>query len=139
MRRRIASLVGVFTFAVLSGGCYHVKVDTGMEPSNMKITKTWAPSFIGGLVPPAVVETASKCRNGVATVDSQLSFLNMVAAALTLNLYTPMQIDVVCSTGNKLTSSTANSVKVVNNDLQGAISKAAELSLATGKPVQLQY
>ncbi|MGI8548608.1 MAG: Bor/Iss family lipoprotein [Gemmatimonadaceae bacterium] len=50
-----------------------------------------------GLVPPATIETAAKCTNGVARVETQSSFLNMVASTLTFGIYTPMQLDVTCA------------------------------------------
>ncbi|MGH7466761.1 MAG: Bor/Iss family lipoprotein [Longimicrobiales bacterium] len=47
------------------------------------IKQPWAMSFIYGLVPPKTMETAQQCPDGVAKVDTQLSFLNGLVAALT--------------------------------------------------------
>jgi hypothetical protein len=85
--------------ATLAAGCYHVTVDTGRQPSGQTIEKPWANSFVYGLVPPETVETASRCPNGVAKVESQISFLNGLVAALTLSIYTPMTIQVQCAAG----------------------------------------
>jgi Bor protein len=52
-----------------------------------------------GLVPPSTVETAAKCPNGVAKVETQLSFLNQLVSVLTLSIYTPMTIEVTCASG----------------------------------------
>lgn len=82
--------------AVLAG-CYHATVDTGAAPSFRTIDLDWAHSFLGGLVPPGTVEAASKCPNGVARVETKLSFLNMVATGLTGGLYSPMNIKVTCA------------------------------------------
>lgn len=92
--RRIA-LVAVV--ALLSGGCYHATIETGVNPSAQKVSKEWAPGWIYGLVPPSTVETASKCPRGVAKVDTQLSFPNMLVGVLTLGIFTPMSIVATCA------------------------------------------
>src|SRR5512141_2943195 len=104
---RTASLI---VAACALSGCYHATIDTGLAPSGQTVTKPWANSFIAGLVPPAVVETASKCPNGVAKVETQHSFLNMLASFVTFNIYTPMQIDVTCAARG--TASAAPAIKV---------------------------
>jgi hypothetical protein len=38
-----------------------------------------------------------KCSDGTARVETQHSFGNQIAAALTLGLYTPMEITVTCA------------------------------------------
>ena len=43
------------------------------------------------------METASRCPDGVAKVETQLSFLNQVVHILTLGIYTPMDIRVTCA------------------------------------------
>jgi hypothetical protein len=62
-----------------------------------EIEKKWAHSFIAGLVPPSVVETAEKCPNGIAKVETQLSFLKQLASFVTLGIYSPMEIVVSCA------------------------------------------
>ncbi|HEX6925291.1 MAG TPA: Bor family protein [Longimicrobiaceae bacterium] len=91
--RRGFMLVGT----VLLAGCYHATIETGLPPSGEVIEVEWAHGFVYGLVPPSTIEAAEECPNGVATVETQLSFLNQVASALTLGIYTPMQITVRCA------------------------------------------
>jgi hypothetical protein len=86
---RIGSLAVI---AVTVAGCYNAKIETGLPPSDQKIEDHWADSWIGGLVPPSAVETAEKCPNGVAKVETKLSFLNQLVGVLTLGIYTPMYI-----------------------------------------------
>ncbi len=93
---RTLSLPPLILLAALAG-CYHATVDTGAPPSPRTIDVGWAHGFLGGLVPPGKVETASRCPNGVARVETKLSFLNMVAQGLTGGLYSPMNIKVTCA------------------------------------------
>lgn len=95
MRSRFVMLCALVAFSTT--GCYKATVNTGLAPSGQTVENQWAHSFIAGLVPPATVETASRCPNGVAQVQTQLSFLNMVANAVTFGLYSPMTITVQCA------------------------------------------
>lgn len=79
------------------GACFHATVETGLTPSTKVLEQKWASSWIYGLVPPKTVETASRCPDGVAKVETQLSFLNQVVHILTLGIYTPMDIRVTCA------------------------------------------
>jgi hypothetical protein len=79
------------------GACFHATIETGLTPSTKVLEQKWASSWIYGLVPPKTVETASKCPDGVAKVETQLSFLNQVVHILTLGIYTPMDIRVTCA------------------------------------------
>jgi hypothetical protein len=79
------------------GACYHATIETGLTPSTKVLEQKWASSWIFGLVPPKTVETASRCPDGVAKVETQLSFLNQVVHILTLGIYTPMDIRVTCA------------------------------------------
>jgi Bor protein len=83
--------------AVALSGCYHAVIDTGRPASTDMITIKWANSFIYGLVPPPMVNSATKCPNGVSKVETQHSFLNGLVAAITWGIYTPIQIDVTCA------------------------------------------
>jgi hypothetical protein len=83
--------------AVLLAACYHATVDTGRPPSPEVLEKSFASSWIYGLVPPDPVSTAARCANGVAKVETQLSFVNQLVGLLTLGIYTPMRIKVTCA------------------------------------------
>jgi len=87
----------VVLVAVVLSSCYHAVINTGLAPSGQTITNKWATGWLAGLVPPQVVETASQCPNGAARVETQLSFLNQLAAAVTFGIYTPMTIEVQCA------------------------------------------
>lgn len=88
----------VFVVLVIAvSGCYHAKVTTGLEPSNRTIEEPFASSWVYGLVPPKMVETEDVCTNGVAMVETQLSFVNGLVGSITFGIYTPMNIKVTCA------------------------------------------
>jgi hypothetical protein len=94
--RRIATLL---VAAVLCTGCYHVTVITGAPPSAQTIDLPWQMSFAGGLVPPPAVDTKTPCTQGVARVETERSFLNGLAAAITSQIVTPIHVAVTCASG----------------------------------------
>ena len=101
LKRAAAIVIG----ALLLGACYHatVEVPTGQPmavaqqgQASGQATSIWAHGWIFGLIPPATVDGKSKCPNGVAKVETQMSFLNMLAGNVTFGIYTPMTISVTC-------------------------------------------
>ena len=95
MRRTSAVLL----CAILLAGCasYHAVVVTDIEPGPRKIEDKWADAYLSGLVAPDTVKAATKCgEGGVALVETRISFLNGLVTALTLGIYSPMEIIVTC-------------------------------------------
>jgi len=92
------------------------------------------------LVPPSTVDTADQCENGVAMVETKLSFLNMLASAITLNLYSPMTIRVECAAAGsaaavdgRMNDQITISKNATDQEKAEAIYKASEKSLASGQ------
>ena len=132
--RRAAAILAAFALT----GCYHAVIQTGRPESSDVISIKWANSFIFGLVPPPVVETASRCTNGVATVETQHSFLNGLAAVVTFSLYTPMQIDVTCAARG--TASADPVIKLQpGRSAEQALTEAVRVSAEQGTPVYVQF
>ncbi|HUQ83749.1 MAG TPA: Bor family protein [Gemmatimonadaceae bacterium] len=132
--RRAAAVVAAFALT----GCYHAVIQTGRPESTDVISIKWANSFIFGLVPPPIVDTASRCTNGVAKVETQHSFLNGLAAVVTFSLYTPMQIDVTCAARG--TASAESVIKVEQGrTIEQALGEALRLSAERNTPMYVQF
>lgn len=119
---------------LLSAGCYHAVIETGAAPNGTVIQKDWANSFIDGLIPPDIISTAAQCKNGVSKVETQHSFLNMLAAGLTFGIYTPMTITVTCGTGRMADLPTVKG----SADVAASVQQAVELSAEKGTAVILE-
>ena len=118
----------------VSTGCYKATIETGRPASGQTVRQDWAHSFIGGLVPPSTVNTASQCPNGVARVQTQLSFLNMVANAVTFGIYSPMSILVECAASDEnenedaaLAVTAGASLEDATRVFNAAVTRSAEL------------
>ena len=132
--RRAVALVSAFALT----GCYHAVIQTGRPESTDVISLKWANSFVYGLVPPPIVETASRCTNGVAKVETQHSFLNVLASAVTFGIYTPIQINVTCAARG--TASADPVIKVEQGrTAEQALREAIQLSTEKNAPVYVQF
>jgi hypothetical protein len=104
------------------------------------ITKAWASGWIAGLIPPSTVSTAAQCPNGVARVETQLSFVNMLVSALTFNIYSPMNIKVACASGG---SARAPDIRVPPGAEQDEVielmAEAADRAVALRRPIIVQF
>lgn len=123
----------------LTAACYHATVETGATPSGETFTKDWASSWIYGLVPPSVVETARRCPNGVARVETQLTFVNQLVSLITLGIYTPMSIRATCASR----PSTESKPMVRQGDAlptaELVVEEAARLSRQLGRAVWIEF
>lgn len=139
---KLSNLLTLVACCVALGACYHATITTGATPSSDQISKPWASGWIFGLVPPATVETAAKCPNGVAQVETQLSFLNQLVGFLTFGIYTPMSILVTCAAAPGGTTSLVPALTVTSlasaEGIQAAFEAAAEQAVAKGEPVLVQ-
>jgi hypothetical protein len=132
--RRAAAVVAAFALT----GCYHAVIQTGRPESTDVISIKWANGFIYGLVPPPIVETASRCTNGVAKVETQHSFLNLLAQVVTFGLYSPIQIDVTCAARG--TASAESVIKVEQGrTMEQALGEALQLSAERNAPMYVQF
>jgi hypothetical protein len=100
---RIASFLVIPILAFAISGCYSAQVTTDKQPSGQVIEKPWATGFVAGLATPgAQIDAAQQCPNGVAMVETQVSFLNQLATFVTFNLYSPMSVTVTCAAGGSM-------------------------------------
>ena len=96
------------------------------------------------MVPPKTVETASRCPNGVAKVETQVSFLNALVALITSFIYTPMTIVVTCAGPDTPMDEADQSVVSITfnaniEEKQHAFHDAAMLAARRGGPVLLKF
>ena len=84
---------------LLSAGCYHASIESGMKPGNDKIEKEWASGWAWGLVGPEPIEAKSTCGSGLSKVETEHSVLNGLVGVVTLGIYTPMHLTVTCAGG----------------------------------------
>lgn len=110
----------LFGFTFVLAGCFHTTVTTGLPAGDVVIDQPWATGWLFGLVPPATVNTASECPNGVAVVESEHSFLNSIARILTFSIYSPVHIKVTCAAGGTSSLDRSQDSRSLAKDASGA-------------------
>ncbi|MFN8580306.1 MAG: hypothetical protein U0163_04920 [Gemmatimonadaceae bacterium] len=80
IRSRAGALVGL----LMTVGCYHQVVQTGLPAGDKKIERPWTATWIFGLVPAQPIDVRKECASGVAYVDTQMTFANGLVSALPL-------------------------------------------------------
>ena len=140
---KYGNILVLLTMMFVLSSCFHAKVTTGERPSSTVIDKPWAHGFIFGLVPPDEVAVASQCPNGVAIVETQISFLNGLVSMITFNLYTPMQITVTCAAGSGMSAVEGDDINVpagsTDAEVIDAVDKASKKAAKTGEPVKIFF
>ena len=116
-------------------GCYHATVNTGIEPGARQVQQSWAKGFIYGLVPPNPLNVMDECDDaGVASVETQLSFLNQIVSFLTLGIFTPMEITVTCGDELNHERAQAQAAPKARHDRARQDRKDMEGAAIVGKP-----
>lgn len=96
-------------------------------------------------MPPSTISAAAKCQHGVAKVETQRSFVNSLVSIITLNIYTPMEIKVTCASKSSamIPSSHVPDIVIENGatdeQILDGFQRAAEMTVASGKPVYIDY
>lgn len=137
MRKGLRAFLGV-TAVLVCSACFHATIETGLPASSETISVPWAHGFVYGLVPPSTVSSASKCKNGVAKVETQHSFLNMLAMFVTFDLYSPIQIDITCASSNRMSSADAV-IRAKGESLEARTAAVAEAVALSQKLSQAVY
>lgn len=137
------AIVLLFIGILFVSGCYNARITTGLAPSAQTVEVKWAHSFLGGLVPPSALNVAQECPSGVASVETKLSFLNLVANAITFGIYSPMEITVTCAANTagipvNAPFLTIDEAKAKDNEaLEALVQDAILLSSKNSTPVYL--
>ncbi len=142
MKKSFFALLTLVAFT--SAGCYHATVTTGLTPGSIVIDQPWSAGFVYGLVPPSTVEVAGRCPNGVAVVETQLSFLNQVVSAVTFGLFTPMHITVTCAASGSASAVTPGQEILIpegatQSEVVGAFGAAADRAVETNTAVYVRF
>ncbi len=139
----------LIAFALVLSGCYSAQVTTEKEPGGetIEMRKT---GFVNGLVMQGMpVDGARMCPNGVASVSTELTFLDQFLGALTGGIYSPMTVTLNCASGemsggmSKLVPAPDIDFKLPEEtkqtEVEKTISAAAQKSATMDRPVQVKF
>ena len=127
----------------LSTACYHQVVQTGRTPGNTVVDKHFVATWLWGLVPSQKVDVRKQCPLGIATVESEQSFVNGLVSGLTIGIYTPQHVKITCasSTASLPTRGTDLTIPANASAAESAamFRQAVESAEESGAPVVLHF
>jgi len=142
---KYAKFIPLVALLFALSSCYSAQVTTDKQPSAQTIEKEWAHGFINGLVMIGAEVDAAQCDNGVAEVETKVSFLNLLVNGITGGLYSPMSITVTCAAGGMSSADIAPDKKfnlakdVDKQKAANTVKKAAKKSKALGEAVYVTF
>ncbi len=84
--------------AALSTGCYRNTYTTGLSQGGGTYVQK-APYFLWGLIGQKDVDMTDVCPDGAAWFQNRADFVDGLLTIVTLGIYTPLTIEVRCSSG----------------------------------------
>jgi hypothetical protein len=81
-------------------GCARVVVTSGPQPSESNrdlVDVPMSEAWMLGIVPPREVSVREACPRGAARIQTEHSPRNVLLSVLTLGVYTPITVTVVCT------------------------------------------
>ena len=139
---KTASRLSLVVGACLLSGCFHQIVQTGRTPGTTVVERPWTATWLWGLVPADEISVVAQCPNGVATIETQQSFLNGLVGGLTLGIYTPQEVKVTCASGSGALPG-ARHIDVAQeapiSERVAAIREAIAIAVETNETVQVRY
>lgn len=95
---RTVRAVAALALIALSG-CYRYTIVTGAPAASKTVGSNWQKFFVLGLVPADTIQTKAQCPGGVASFETQHSFLNSLVGGITYNIFTPISTKFTCASG----------------------------------------
>lgn len=139
---RTASRLSIAVSALLLSACFHQVVQTGRTPGTTVVERPWTATWLWGLVAADEISVVAQCPNGVATIETQQSFLNGLVGGLTLGIYTPQEVKITCATGSAALPR-GRHIDIAHDapiaDRVAAIHQAIALAVETHQAIQVRY
>ena len=140
IRRRWCSTA---LLALVTSACFHQVVQTGRSPGTMVVEKPWVSTWLWGLVAAQPIDVRQQCPSGTAVIETQTSFMNGLAGAVTLGIWTPQTVRVTCASGSASLPSNAIQVNISANSTPDQrsqqINAAIEQSIEQHAPVVVRF
>ncbi|MBI2795150.1 MAG: hypothetical protein HYX65_00410 [Gemmatimonadetes bacterium] len=139
---RFVRIMAVVVAASLASACWHTTVTTGKAPGSQVISDDWHTNWFFGLIPGAEVD-ASACKAGIAKVETQHSFLNLLVGYFVGIVWSPNSVSVTCAAGGSASLTPAD--KVVGHagstreEAVASFQAAAKLAAETGTAVYVKF
>lgn len=127
----------------LSTACFHQVVQTGSAPAGDGVEKQFVATWFWGLVPAQEIDVRKQCSRGVATVETEQSFVNGLVSVVTIGIYTPQHVKITCAsaTASLPAAGVGFTIPVGASAAESTdiLRRAVESAEQTGAPVVLHF
>lgn len=127
---------------VASTACWHATINTGRTPGSQVINEDWHTNWFFGLIPGDPVD-ASACKTGVARIETQHSFPNMLVSYFVGIVWSPMTVTVTCAAGGSASLSPTDRVigmhGMTREQRKAAFDEAVAIAESTRSAVFVQF
>ena len=89
--------LGIVALALSATACFHQTVHSGLTPSTTIVERPFVATWFWGIVPADTIDVRQSCPSGVATVETQQSFMNGFVSLFTLGIYAPQRVRITCA------------------------------------------
>ena len=93
----IRSQLALVALVLATSACFHQAVHSGLPPSTTVVEEPFVATWLWGIVPAKPIDVRQTCPSGVATVETQQSFVNGLVGVVTLGIYSPQHLRVTCA------------------------------------------
>jgi hypothetical protein len=139
-RKRWTSLALVL---FLGTACFHQVVQTGRAAGSTVVDKPWVPGWLWGLVANDEIDVRQSCPMGVAVVETEQSFMNGLASAVTLGIFTPQHVRITCASSSASLPAGTREIRIPTGATKEAemalVHQAIEQSAEAHAPVALRF
>jgi hypothetical protein len=95
--RRPQRTLGALAIVLTTAACFHQSVHSGLQPSSTVVEHQSVATWLWGIVAADPIDVRQQCPTGVATVETEQSFMNGLVGVVTLGIYTPQRLRVTCA------------------------------------------
>lgn len=142
MKRFVRHAVAIVAWSGATA-CFHQVVQTGSPPGSTVVDKQYVATWLWGIVPAQPIDVRQQCPSGVATIETEQTFLDGLVGLLTIGIYTPQHARVTCASGSASLPDRARELVVPKNvsdgELTRIVSSAVQETIATGTPTVIRF
>ncbi|MDH3206790.1 MAG: Bor family protein [Gemmatimonadota bacterium] len=85
---------------LVTTACYEHTYTVGLgAPTGAVVYEEWHNHWLGGLIGERNIDVALLCPSGNATIHNEQSFLNGLVEGLTVGIYAPTTVKILCRSG----------------------------------------
>ncbi|HEY7569062.1 MAG TPA: hypothetical protein VH762_15890 [Gemmatimonadaceae bacterium] len=126
-----------------STACFRQVVQTGNTAGSNVVDRQFVATWLWGIVPAQPIDVRQSCPSGVATIETEQSFMNGLVGLITLGIYSPQHLRVTCATGSARLPEDAREIiipaNVSKDELSSIVSMAVQQTLQSGTATVVRF